>query len=387
MRSSIASKQCRLAIAILLLAPSIAVAQTRVEQGREVLNGVRAAHLMIDFGMEALDRYPMDSLNLAEMLFPEEEQAELGDHEWRFRRRMLQAERLGRDMIAGKAIPDSSPKILDEHYELIKDPITGLRWNKEAVRLSDKSNRRYRKLLQQLAEKLAAGTPLADDELAMVRGQFSRFRSGDQLRWRVVDLSLDVPRMIEAYSSAGPKDQHAIRILLGHRGKTDPRTVAFVLEALGGNTPIGRYDAALAAGKMRPPSDRLISALTNCLDDPDPRVARAAVRSLLSLNATQSAPAMLRRLQRAAGDKDGAVLGEKLGFAFEEYDISDSRIGFRHDLPTELMFALGRFHYREAVRRADDRGARILRPGPRRRDSACSRRRHEGRARRLTNCH
>ncbi len=349
MRSPIACKWCPLPIAFLSQASSVAGAQARVEQGREVLNGVRAVHLMIDFGGEALEPGHIDPFELAMKLSRQEEEAELGSDEWDCRRRMLDVERLGRDMIAGKAIPEASAKIVDEHFKLIKDPITGWRWNEEAARLSDEGNRRYRKLLQQLAGKLAAGTALSDHDFAMVRYQHRAFRSGDQLNWGVPDLSFDVPGIAKAYPSAGPKDQHAMRILLGLRGKADDQAVAFTLNALGGNTPIERYDAAFAAGRMHPPSHRLISALANCLDDPDPRVARAAVRSLLALNATQSAPAMLRRLRRAAGDEDGAALDERLGFGFEGYDIWDSHIGFRHDLPTELMFALGRLRHRGAV--------------------------------------
>jgi hypothetical protein len=58
---------------------------------------------------------------------------------------------------------------------------------------------------------------------------------------------------------------------------------------------------------------------------------------------------MVRRLRLAAADKEGALRDKGLGFAFEEYDISDSFIGFRHDLPTELIFALGRLRCREAI--------------------------------------
>ena len=42
-------------------------------------------------------------------------------------------------------------------------------------------------------------------------------------------------------------------------------------------------------------------------------------------------------------------MAEKLRFGFDEYDILDSHIGFRYDLPTELIFALGRFRHHEAA--------------------------------------
>lgn len=354
MRGPISSKWCHVAIGLLLLARSVSSSQTREEQGREVLRGVRAAHLMIDFGMEALEFDQWDSFDLVMKLSRAKEETtladdKLGNDEWDVRRDMLLVERLGRDMVAGKAIPSASVKILDKHFKLPNDPVTGLRLEQDAVRASVEAIERCRLDLQQLSERLAAGKPLDDDELALVQNQHSRFRSGDQLTWGVLDLYLDFPRMAKAYSSSGPRNQHAIRILLGRRGKADTQAVALLLEAIRGSTPIERYDAALAAGTMRPSTDRLIAALVNCLDDPDPRVARAAVRSLLSLNATQSAPAMLRRLRGTLGDKEGARRDRELGFAFEEYNILDSSIGFRHDLPTELIFALGRLRHQEAI--------------------------------------
>ena len=68
MRVRIASRRYRFAPVLLLLVASLADAQTRVEQGRDVLNTVRAMHLMIDFGGEALAPDQLDSLTLAEKL-------------------------------------------------------------------------------------------------------------------------------------------------------------------------------------------------------------------------------------------------------------------------------------------------------------------------------
>ena len=44
---------------------------------------------------------------------------------------MLQVEKLGRDMIAGKPISDANAKILNEHFKVPIDPITGLRIDKD----------------------------------------------------------------------------------------------------------------------------------------------------------------------------------------------------------------------------------------------------------------
>ena len=67
------------------------------------------------------------------------------------------------------------------------------------------------------------------------------------------------------------------------------------------------------------------------------------------LDARQSASATLRRLRSIIEDKASAALAEKLRFGFDEYNINDSYIGFRYDLPTELIFALGRFRHQEAT--------------------------------------
>ncbi len=303
-------------------------------------------HLMIDFGGEALDANQLDSITLAEKLEPKitkGERDELGDGEWCLRSAMLHIEKLGRDMIAGKPISEANAKILNGYFEVPIDPETGVRIDKETARKANEFSRTFHR---QIAAKLIAGQALTEDDCVM---GFYGFRSGDQLAWRIPDLSFDVAAMLKAYPSAEPKSKHAMRMLIGLRGKADEQCVTFMLDGLRGSAPIERYDAAIAAGQMLPASDKLISALSDRLDDSDPRVARAATRSLLMLDATQSGPAMLRRLRSIIEDKASAALAEKLGFGFDEYNIRNSYNGFRYDLPTELMFALGRLRHSEAT--------------------------------------
>ena len=68
MRTRMTLPLWRLIPVLLISSPSVAGAQARVEQGREVLDTVRAMHLMIDFGGEALDPNQLNSLTLAEKL-------------------------------------------------------------------------------------------------------------------------------------------------------------------------------------------------------------------------------------------------------------------------------------------------------------------------------
>ncbi len=348
MRRSVASI-CHPAIVLCLLTPSLAGVQSPIERGRKVLKGVRAMHLMVDFGIEAIDRDQIDSLELVIKLTPEENTTELGDDEWDLRRGMLNVEQLGRDLIARRAIPAASANILDQHFQIPRDPASGSRMSEEDIRWKKDSNRRCTKMLEEVAEKLAGQQELTETEFAVVRGRQHAFRSGAQLDWDAVELTLDIAALRRAYASAEPKSRHAIRVLIGRCGRADERAAAFVLDALRGETPIERYDAAFAIGAVRSPSEEVISALITGLDDSDPRVARAAVWALLALDAKQSAPAMLRRLRETTNDETRAQLDEKLGFVFEEFDISGSHIGFRYDLPTELMFALGRFGHRAAI--------------------------------------
>lgn len=333
---------CQVAALLLVLAPSMAGAQSRVEQGREVLNGVRATHLMIDFGINVLQPDQVDSYNLAQDLATKTNEAEsrAGDDEWHLRLAMLHVETFGRDMVAGKPISASDAKILDEYFKHPLDPVTGWRADEETARTS---NEIIRTQHQGFAARLSAGRPLADDDCIM---GWESFRSGDQLTWRIAGLSFDVAAILKAYPSASPKSKHEMRMLLGLCGRADETCVAFLQGALRGSTPIERYDAAIAAGQMRPASDKLILALTERLSDLDPRVARAACRSLLALNAGQSAPAMLHRLGAIIEDKASALVAQKLRFQFDEYHILDSFIGFRYDLPTEIIFALGCFRCR-----------------------------------------
>ena len=342
MRPRIASRCCQFAPFLLLLVPSLARAETRTEQGRELLNGVREMRRNLHFGCESLDYDQFDCFCLAWALGTKEDRVGLGDYEPSVDSQLLEVEKLGRDLIAGKPISDANAKILNEYFKCPKDPVTGCRVSDETRRQAEFA----RQLGQQWAEKLASGQPLPNDGFVIYYGQF---RSGDQLTWNTADFPFDAAKMFKVYPSADPERKHAMRMLVGMRGKADEPSVTFILAELKGNTAIERCDAAFAAGQMRPASDKVISALTGCLGDPDPRVARAATRSLLALHATQSAPAMLRHLRSVIGDKSFATLDEKVGFGFSEYNIQNSYVAFRYDLPTELIFALGRFHYRDAA--------------------------------------
>ena len=138
---------------------------------------------------------------------------------------MLHVEKLGRDMIASKPISAANAKILNEHFKVPIEPVSGLRIDNETVRRADESARTFH---QQMAAKLTAGQLLAEDECVM---QFPGFRSGDQLTRRIPDLSFDVAAMLKAYPSAEPKSKHAMRMLLGLRGKADKQCVTFMLDA------------------------------------------------------------------------------------------------------------------------------------------------------------
>ena len=336
MRDRCSLSRCGMAVAAIVVIPSIVTAQSSAEQGRKILSGVQATYLMIDFGIEALEPQQFRDLCFAHKLLPADGQSGLGDDEWSIRRGLLDVERLGRDLVAGKPIPAEAEKILRASRETADDGPDG--------------SGAYRRQLDASAERQIAGRPLTEVEFSIIRARCDTFRSGDQLYWETVtDLTFDVARLAKAYSQAPAKSQHAIRILLGHRGKSDELAVEMTLRAMRGATPIERYDAALTAGRLQPPSQRLVAALIDRLDDRDPRVVRAASQSLVALNATQSAPAMLRRLRQALDDQRMAELEDKLRYKFEEYGILDSFVGFRYDVPSELMFGLGRFRHVEAL--------------------------------------
>ncbi len=341
MRICNAASIWQIILLLLFVAPSIVGDQQRIEQGHAVLDAVVAMHRLIDFGIEGLEPKQVDSFWLAEGLShdslnpgrKDSKSDDLGCDEWRLRSGMLRAEKLGRDLIAGKPISAEAAKIVDQRRH--KDI--------DAERRADELNRTFHR---SLAAKLIAGQSLDDDEFVM---QCQSFRSGAQFSWHVPDLTFDVALMLKAYPSAPPKSQHAMLMLLGLRGKADELCIGFMLDCLKATAPIERYDAAIAIGQMQSKADRLVSALINLVDDPDPRVARAATRSLLVLDAEKSAPAMLRRLKSIIDVQATAAVSKKADRGFDEYEIRDGQSGVRYDLPTELMVALGRFRHRQAA--------------------------------------
>ncbi|MHC4404040.1 MAG: HEAT repeat domain-containing protein [Planctomycetota bacterium] len=311
-----------------------------VEMGHRILEGVRAFHVMIDFGGEALDQEQQRALSLCLRLSSELGEPNDPTHDaFACRRRALRLERLARDLIAGRTVTKVNAALLEKHVRFAEDELTDL-----SRRLQEKG----RAQLRQAASRALSVEPVSEED-SQFMGSWTFFVVADPTT-DVGELPLDTAAAAKLYPSASKSRQRLIRFLLGLRGQADEHAVALLLTAMEGDEPIERYDVLWVAGRIRPVRDKLVAAMIGRLNDPDPRVARAAVRSLVRLEATAAAPAMLQRLRETVHDKQLATLNFKLGDDFDGNYPSRlfPRVGYRYDLSSELIYALGRLRCSDA---------------------------------------
>ncbi|MGD0815573.1 MAG: DUF3160 domain-containing protein [Verrucomicrobiota bacterium] len=109
--------------------------------------------------------------------------------------------------------------------------------------------------------------------------------------------SLDGKTLISDFDAQSPRTRRLYCVLLSSAAQRTDDAGKLLLRAMEDANDGVRWQAALAAGRAHWQNEPPVGSLLNCLKDTNQYVAAAAVRSLVSLGATNIAPALMAKLK------------------------------------------------------------------------------------------